>query len=93
MPPSADHPGTGEGRLGARREERWVTHHVTFRASPVLLAKLEQLAETRGQSRSAAVKAAIVAAAAAEHNRPQVPDEREVLELLTSAARGGSVAG
>ena len=63
----------------------------TFRASPVLLDKIEALAAARGQSRSAAVKAAVVAAEVAESGRAPVPDHHEVLALLGEAARGGSV--
>jgi predicted transcriptional regulator len=63
---------------------------ITFRASAVLLARLEQLAEARGCARSAAIEAAIVEATVPK-DAPAVPTEAEILELLGLAARGGSV--
>ena len=65
--------------------------HVTFRASPVLVARLDRLAEATGSSRSAAIKRAILEATTPAETQP-VPDEHEVLLLLSEAARGGSVA-
>ena len=67
-----------------------MTHHLTFRASPVLVARIECLAEARKVSRSAAIKRAIVEATMPEH-ATDIADEHEVLVLLTEAARGGSV--
>ena len=68
-----------------------MTQHVTFRASPVLVARIDRLAEARKVSRSAAIKAAIVEATVPEH-ATAIADEHEVLVLLTEAARGGSVS-
>ncbi len=65
--------------------------HVSFRVSPVLLARIEQLAAARGSSRSAAVKAAILEATVTPGEQ-SVPDEQECLKLLGEAARSGSVA-
>jgi hypothetical protein len=64
---------------------------IGFRASPVLVARIGQLAEARRCTRSAAIKAAILEATTPEH-ATGVPDEQEVLVLLGQAARGGNVA-
>jgi predicted transcriptional regulator len=68
-----------------------VTHHVTFRASPVLVARIDRLAEARKVSRSAVIKRAIVEATVPEH-ATAIADEQEILVLLSEAARGGSVS-
>ena len=65
--------------------------NVNFRASPIMLARIDRLAEARKVSRSAAIKAAIVEATVPEH-ATAIADEHEVLVLLTEAARGGSVS-
>jgi predicted transcriptional regulator len=44
-----------------------VQANVTFRASPVLVARIDRLAEARIVNRSAAIKAAIVEATVPEH--------------------------
>ena len=64
---------------------------ITFRASPVLVARIDRLAEARKASRSAVIKAAIVEATVPEH-ATAVVDEHELLVLLSEAARGGSVS-
>jgi hypothetical protein len=64
---------------------------VTFKASPVLLARLDELAASRGGNRSAAIRAALVGASTPK-DAPSVPDEHEVLVLLGEAARGGNVS-
>lgn len=63
---------------------------MTFRASEVLVARLDQLAEATGSSRSAAIKRAILEASTPANAQP-IPDEHEVLVLLSEAARGGNV--
>ena len=68
-----------------------MTQHVTFRASPLLVARIDRLVAARKTSRSAAIKAAIVEATAPEH-ATAIADKHEVLVLLTEAARGGSVS-
>ncbi len=65
--------------------------NINFRASPVLVARIDGLAEARKVSRSAAIKAAIVEATVPEH-ATAVADEHEMLVLLSEAARGGSVS-
>ena len=64
---------------------------ITFRASPVLVARIEELAEAKKSTRSGAIKMAIVEATVPDH-ATGVPDEQELLVLLGQAARGGSVA-
>jgi hypothetical protein len=64
--------------------------NVNFRASPVLLARINELAAARGSTRSAAIKAAILEASIPA-DAPSVPDEHELLLLLSEAARGGNV--
>ena len=64
--------------------------NINFRASPVLLARIDRLAVARKVSRSAAIKAAIVEATVPEH-ATAIADEGELLVLLSEAARGGSV--
>ena len=64
---------------------------ITFRASPVLVARIDRLAEAQKVSRSAVIKRAIVEVAVPEH-ATAIADEHEVLVLLTEAARGGSVS-
>ena len=68
-----------------------MTRHITFRASPAVTARIAELAEARGSTKAAAIRAAVVSAATPKH-APAVPTEAEVLELLGEAARGGSVA-
>ena len=68
-----------------------MTHHVTFRASPVLVARIDRLAGARKVSRSAVIKRAIVEATVPEH-ATAIADKQELLELLSVAARGGSVS-
>jgi predicted transcriptional regulator len=68
-----------------------VTHHVTFRASPLVVARIDRLAGARKVSRSAVIKAAILEATVPKY-ATAIADEQEVLVLLTEAARGGSVS-
>lgn len=64
---------------------------VSFRASPVLQKRLEELAEGHGGNRTKAIQAAILKAGdPASPN--DVPDEAEVLRLLGESARSGSVS-
>jgi hypothetical protein len=65
--------------------------NINFRASPIMLARIDRLAGARKVSRSAAINAAIVEATVPEYATP-IADENEVLELLSVAARGGSVS-
>jgi hypothetical protein len=65
-----------------------VTQHVSFRASTVLLRRLDQLATARGLNRSKTIQAAIVEATMPEASG--VPSEAEVLELLGETARAGN---
>ena len=67
-----------------------MTHHLTFRAPPVLVARIDRLAEARKASRSAVIKRAILEATVPE-NTSAIADKQEVLVLLSEAARGGSV--
>ena len=53
--------------------------------------RLDELAEARGLNRSSAIRAAILEATVPVH-ATAVADMREVLVLLTEAARGGNVA-
>jgi Ribbon-helix-helix protein, copG family len=55
------------------------------------MARLEELAEARGSTKAAAIRRAIVEATTPK-DAPAVPTELEVLELLSTAARGGNVA-
>ncbi len=64
----------------------------TLRVSPVLMRRVEELAAARGSSWTAAIKAAIVEASMRTGGGSSVPDQREVLELLSEAARAGSVS-
>ena len=67
------------------------TNSVSFRASPVLQRRIDDLAEARGGNRSKAIQAALV-----EATKPKgasaIPSEQEVLSLLRGAARAGNVA-
>jgi hypothetical protein len=64
---------------------------ITFRASPILVARIDALAAARGSTRSAAIKAAILEASIPA-GASSVPDDHEVLVLLSDAARAGNVA-
>jgi hypothetical protein len=64
--------------------------HLSLRASSSVVRRVDELAEKRGCSRSAAIKQAIVEATTPDHVGP-VPDEAELLALLGEAARSGSV--
>jgi hypothetical protein len=64
---------------------------VAFRAGAPLRRRLDELAEGRGLNRSAAIRAAILEATR-HPSEPAVPDEHEVLVLLSESARGGNVA-
>ncbi len=55
------------------------------------MARLDRLAEATGSSRSAAIKRAILEASITPAEAGTVPDEHEVLVLLSEAARGGNV--
>jgi predicted transcriptional regulator len=67
------------------------TKTVSFRASPVLQRRIEELAEARGMNRSKAIQAALVEATVPEE-ASAVPSEQELLHLLGEAARAGNVA-
>ena len=58
-----------------------------IRTTPQFRARLERLARERHTSMSAVIKSAVMQATA----QSGIPDEREVLELLSEAARCGSV--
>ncbi len=85
------HGDRGEQEPRAPGGERVTRTHVTFRASPVLVTRIDRLAEATGASRTAAIKRAILEATTPAGTQP-VPDKHEVLLLLSEAARGGSVA-
>ena len=65
--------------------------NINFRASSVLVARIDRLAEATGSSRSAAIKRAILEATTPPEAQP-VADRQELLVLLSEAARGGNVA-
>ena len=65
--------------------------NINFRASPMLVARIDELATARKASRSAAIKAAIVEATVPEY-ATAIADKNEILVLLSQAARGGSVS-
>jgi predicted transcriptional regulator len=67
------------------------TKTVTFRASPVLQRRIDELGEARGLNRSKAIQAALVEATTPE-DASATPSEQEVLHLLGEAARAGNVA-
>src|SRR2546423_860339 len=67
------------------------TNSVSFRASPVLQRRIDDLAEARGGNRSKAIQAALVEATTSEDSSA-IPSEQELLELLGEAARAGNVA-
>ena len=54
---------------------------LSIRVSPVVLRRVEELAEARGSTKAAAIRAAIVEATTPK-DAPAVPTEREVLRRL-----------
>ena len=60
---------------------------VHIRTTPAFRARLERLAQQRHTSMSAVIKSAVMEWTAQDG----IPDQREVLELLSEAARCGSV--
>ena len=65
---------------------------VTFRAGADLLARLDAFVEARGlEDRSHGVRIAILEAVMDADERKTVPDRGELLDLLGSSAREGSV--
>ncbi len=65
---------------------------LTFRLGADLLARLDAFVEARGlEDRSQAVRTAILEAVMDADERKTVPDRGELLDLLGSSAREGSV--
>ena len=60
-----------------------------MRVSPAFKARIERLAEERGTSMAGAIRTAVIEATKGDGS---IPDEQELLELLSEAARTGSVA-
>ena len=67
------------------------TNTVTFRASPTLQRRIDELAHARGLNRSKAIQAALVEATMAD-DVDAIPTEHELLCLLGESARAGNVA-
>src|SRR5688500_17893053 len=67
-----------------------MTETITFRASPVLQRRIDDMAAVHGGNRSKAIQAAILKAG--DVSADGVPDDDEVLRLLGEAARAGNVA-
>lgn len=68
-----------------------MTRRVSVRLFAPQADRLKELAEARGLSRSATLRALVLEATVPE-DAPGVPTEDEVLELLGAAARAGSVS-
>jgi hypothetical protein len=63
---------------------------IKVRCSPVLLRRLDALAEAHGGNRSQAVRAAVLSASLPE-GTPEIPTRDELLALLGEQARMGSL--
>ena len=64
---------------------------IRFRASGAILERVDELAKAHGGNRSNAIRS-LVLRATAPADQSAVPDENEVLVLLSESARSGSVA-
>jgi hypothetical protein len=60
-----------------------------MRVTPLLKARIERMAQQRNTTMAAVVRTAVVEATKGERG---IPDEREVLELLSEQARTGNVS-
>src|SRR4029450_12640987 len=64
--------------------------NLTVRMFPALLARVDELAEARKCSKAQVIRTVVLEATLPE-DAPGIADEREALELLSVAARCGSV--